>query len=131
MLRPAVDDSHWPILRFNVDGPPTESQAEAVLGSLDACLQRSKPFAIITDMSSMVLGGKNLQHLYVDFVNKHRDALGRLCKADALIVPAGPTRLLVNAFLLVARLPFPTRAVGTDREATAWCRERLSNSEAA
>src|SRR5687767_5364482 len=110
MPRPVSDFSRWPLVYFNLDGAADATQAQAVIDGLKSALGRGQPFATICDVSQMGGAGKDLQDVYARFMDEQRDAFRRHCKGGAMVVTSAPMRLLINAFVLLARMPFPTRA---------------------
>jgi hypothetical protein len=131
MAQTKCDLARWPLVHFTLGGKVDNEQINVVVNGLRDALVRKSPFAAVTDLTDMEPSLTASRDPYRDFIDNNRDELRKFCRGGALVVTSHAMRIVVNTFVLVAKIPFPSRAFNSQAEAVAWCSGLLRNDKVA
>jgi hypothetical protein len=119
--------NEWPVAEYKFDGQQTVDDIEYLVNCWDAVANRRTTFVFITKIDSFKPEISHVKPL-AKWAMANMDLLKAHCRGNAIVSDrAMAAQLLLNAFLILAPLPYPTKIFSTDEDARAWAKSRLAN----
>jgi len=126
MLAITENLNDWPVAEYKFDGQQTKEDIEYLVDCWDAIAHRETTFVFITKINTFkpeIAHVKPLARWAID----HMDLLKKYCRGNAIVSDrAMAAQLLLNSFLILAPLPYPTTIFGLEEDAKAWADSRLA-----
>lgn len=117
----------WPVAEYKFDGQQTKEDIEYLVNCWDAIANRRETFVFITKINSFKPEISHVKPL-AKWALANMDLLKKYCRGNSIVSGrAMAAQLLLNSFLILAPLPYPTKIFGTDAEARTWAKSRLAN----
>lgn len=121
-----LDESRWPVVVMQVEGGYAPHLLESRLRALSALIERKKPFALILDLNQFE-GSSEGRIERIQRIRRWREEtkgeFDRYCQGVAIVFYNRPVlRLIVGAFLLAIRKPFPHQLFGALDAAFVWAK---------
>ncbi len=122
----SIDKSLWPpIMIYSFDGQQTEEDMKGLMASWQELVDAGEPFALITKLNNFHADFAHVKPV-ATWAKEHIPLLKQNGCGSAIVSPHSKAiQILLNAFLLIAPLPFPSKIFSTEDEALAWVKERL------
>jgi hypothetical protein len=122
-----VDKSQWPpIMIYTFNGDQTPEDMEGLMTSWKELVELGKPFGMITKLNKF---DADISHVkpVATWAKAHMDLLNKYGCASAIVSKhSRAVQILLNAFLILAPMPFPSKIVSSEEEALVWVKERVA-----
>ncbi|HEY8431225.1 MAG TPA: hypothetical protein VIL20_22755 [Sandaracinaceae bacterium] len=120
-----TDESEWPIVVHSTIGIPSEQDVEDFVRRADAILARGERHAVVFDNTRGGSIPSYMRTRSVEWVERNKEALERLCVAKALVIRSAALRFLMTTLMLVTSHRIPEEVFSTREAAVEWARRQL------
>jgi hypothetical protein len=128
-VQPTYDDSSWPL--FRIDLPPAAMNPDAFesyLDRVDHLFLRGERFAILIDARKAPVHTANERKQCAERMRRSFQLYPTLLAAMGIVLSTPVQRGIFTAINWLAGPTFPTRAFGSQMEASAWLLEMVKGT---
>ena len=123
----SIDKSHWPpIMIYTFNGHQSREDLDGLMKSWKELVELGEPFAMITKLDAF---RADIAHVKpaAAWAKAHMDLLKKYGCASALVSKHNKAvQILLNAFLVLSPIPFPSKIFSDEEEALEWVKEHLA-----